>query len=158
MEIEIKDLLFRNNCFLFGSHVYKKTLRGEENNDLDFGCENIRSCIGQLSYIFGCGLIAIGPMIIEMKCDKLMVDIIDKKVAMEMITKTDCDPFRIVMIGNNKFGYIQNVTNETPIISQDKKTINKIINNTKNNIMNDATLFRDKDKKYFEDWIKIKED
>lgn len=161
MEEDIQNLLFNNKCFAFGSYVYKKILRGEEINDYDFACKNVASCVGQLVYAFNCKAVALNanPQIVSLKCGTIKIEIMEDNFVMHMLDRTNCGPFRLIMMKNNEFGCIKSGFDGTPVVSTDEKLVKESIHKIKHSILNeDANLLRDKDKEYFTNWTKIKKE
>lgn len=149
----ILKFLKRQQCFFFGSYIYKYQLRYEKPNDIDVAVPSGRmtEIITEMEKEFECRVV---KTLVNDKmeyahlfCNGIHFDLQDQNSVKKQLTSDRVKLFRLISM-NHRYYYIDD--NEQ--ITDHEQTINEIIEDILNSKVDCSDLRSDKHRKYFNSW------
>lgn len=168
---KILDYLKSKNSFIFGSYIYKKTLRNEDNNDIDVAVpySETFSIAKHLKDYYNCKEIqenySYSSERARLDCDGTKFDLVDDITITSFLHKSKCDVFKLV-VDKKGFGYINDYVHRDAdrlYINRNNEKLNELINNIKQKKYDKSCLgasrysyhpVTNKYKEYFRNWTK----
>lgn len=126
METKIKHTIFEHDCFIFGSYVYKKMLRGEHNRDIDIACPNFVQTGNHLIKKFHCQLDKLTKTSMTIRCSNIILDLRDKSTIINTLSESNMEVFKLVLVGDKHLSYV-----EGQQINEDETFVEELSHNIK---------------------------